>query len=116
MQAQRRHTFLSPASVTPLFFHILYEPVYIVNSPADMLKFIQDITLFYFYFQNPLFDLLKIALFGNLIHEDTSCPSFYLFFAGRAIMNLKKKPDKKPAFLNFQSQEECSASVHKQIP
>ena len=89
--------FSPPASVMPLFFHALYEPVYIVNSPADMLKFIQDITLFYFYFQNPLFDLLKIALFGNLIHKDTPCSSFYLFFADRAIMNIIK--NREPGFL-----------------
>ena len=79
-----------PASVMPLFFNALYVPVYIVNSPADMLKFLQDITLLYFYFQNPLLDLLKIALLGNLIHQDTSCLSFYLFFTGRAIMNIIK--------------------------
>jgi hypothetical protein len=43
----------------------------IVDSPADLLKLIQDIMLSFFDFQNPLFDLLKIALFGNLIHKDT---------------------------------------------
>jgi len=90
MQAQSRHPFLSPALVMPLFFHTLCNPVYIINSPAHMLKFIQDITLFHFYFDNPLFDLLNITLFGNLIHQDTSCISFYLFFAGRAIMDIKK--------------------------